>query len=73
MLNINDRPISTALKKKTENGFSIDDKREKHCNHPKVNPAIEESVRTFINAIPRIESHYLRAQTTREYIDTVKT
>ena len=27
----------------------------------------------FINAIPRIESHYLRSQTTREYVDGGKT
>ena len=71
-LNINDRPIRTALEKKTEKGFLTDDKRGKHGNQPKVNPEIKESVRTFINAIPRIESHYLRAQTTREYIDSSK-
>lgn len=71
-LSINDRPIRTALAKKTEKGFLTDDKRGKHGNQPKVNPEIKESVRIFINAIPRIESHYLRAQTTREYIDSSK-
>lgn len=34
-----------------------------------VNPAIKEGVIAHINSIPRIDSHYLRAQTTREYIE----
>lgn len=71
-LNINDRPIRTALKKTNGEGFIIDDKRGKHGKQPQVNPEIKDSVRIFINAIPRIESHYLRAQTTREYIDSSK-
>ncbi|KAK5647942.1 hypothetical protein RI129_002834 [Pyrocoelia pectoralis] len=46
--------------------------REKHGKQPTVDPKIKESVRKFIRAIPRIESHYLRAQTKREYIESGK-
>ncbi|CAG9760932.1 unnamed protein product [Ceutorhynchus assimilis] len=71
-LDLNDRPIRTALKKKTENGFLESDKRGKHGKHPTVDPSIKESVRAFIDKIPRVESHYLRAQTKREYIESGK-
>ncbi|CAK1553187.1 unnamed protein product [Leptosia nina] len=67
-LDLGDQAIKTALLKKTETGFIEEDKRGKHKNHPKVDLAVKESVVQFIHSIPRIESHYLRAQTTREYI-----
>lgn len=68
-LDINERTIKTALAKKTEAGFVAEDRRGKHGNHPSVDPEIKESVRKFINKIPRVESHYLRAQSNREYIE----
>ncbi|KAG5882972.1 hypothetical protein JTB14_026430 [Gonioctena quinquepunctata] len=71
-LDINDRPIRTALSKNTDNGFLEPDGRGKHGHQPTVDPEIEESIKTFINSIPRIESHYLRAQTTREFIESSK-
>lgn len=71
-LAINDRPIRTALKKKTESGFLESDKRGRHGKQPTIDPEIKESVRNFINKIPRVESHYLRAQTKREYIESGK-
>lgn len=67
-LNINDRPIRTVLKK-NKNGFIEDDKRGKHGKHSVIDPTIRQGVHDFINSIPRIESHYLRAQSSREYID----
>ncbi|KAG5871253.1 hypothetical protein JTB14_003398 [Gonioctena quinquepunctata] len=67
-----ERPIRTALSKKTDNGFLEPDGRGKHGHQPTVDPEIEESIKTFINSIPRIESHYLRAQTTREFIESSK-
>lgn len=71
-LDINDRPIRTALTKKTETGFLEGDMRGKHGNQPTVDIEIKDGVRNFIKAIPRIESHYLRAQSTREYIESGK-
>lgn len=68
-LDINDRPIRTVLMKKNETGFLTNDLRGKHGKQPTVDPEIKDSVKKFIDAIPRIESHYLRAQTTREYIE----
>ena len=35
----------------------------------KEDPAIKDGVIDHINTIPRIESHYLRAQSTREFIE----
>ncbi|CAG9769320.1 unnamed protein product [Ceutorhynchus assimilis] len=68
-LDINDRPIRTTVMKKSDTGFLFQDRRGKHGKQPVVAPEIKDSVRRFISAIPRIESHYLRAQTTREYIE----
>ncbi|XP_041968863.1 uncharacterized protein LOC121725818 [Aricia agestis] len=45
------------------------DNRGKHNNHSKLSDTVFESVRDHINSIPRTESHYLRANTTREFID----
>lgn len=66
-LGINDRPIRTILCKKV-NGFSGSDKRGKHGHHKKVNPLIKDSVRQHIDSIPRVESHYTRSHTNRDYI-----
>ena len=59
------KAIKTALSKKTESGVIKADLRGKHDHHPTIDPQIKQSVIDFINSIPRIESHYLRAQTTR--------
>lgn len=58
--------------KKNETGFVGKDLRGRHGKQPTVDREIKESVRQFINAIPRTDSHYLRAQTEREYIDSGK-
>lgn len=57
------------VNKKGKDGLVEAKKREKHSDHSKVDPAIRQSIHGFINSIPRIESHYLRAQTTREFIN----
>lgn len=71
-LDFKDRSIRTSLTKKTESGFIEGEKRGKHGKQPTVDPEIKESVRNFIRNIPRIESHYLRSQTTREFIESGK-
>lgn len=71
-LDVSYKAITTALSKKTELGGIQADLRGKHDNHPTIDPQIRQSVIDFINSIPRIESHYLRAQTTREFISSEK-
>ncbi|XP_063912660.1 uncharacterized protein LOC135129438 [Zophobas morio] len=72
ILDITDRPIRTVIKKNTD-GFVAADQRGKHGKHRVLNPDLGASIREHINSIPKIESHYLRAQTTREYIEGGKT
>lgn len=71
-LDINDKVIRTVIKKKDERGFIELDLRGKHDNHITVSPEIKNSMREFIQNIPRIESHYLRAKTSREFIESSK-
>lgn len=73
-LAINNRPIETALKKKNNNTniATMKDKRGSHGKQPKINEDLKAGVLSFINAIPKIESHYTRANTTKQYIDGSK-
>ena len=69
-LGITERQIRTVIKAKmTGTGMAPVDKRGKHGKHSKTDPEILDSVRSHINSIPRIESHYVRSDTTREFID----
>lgn len=67
-LDINDRVIRTVIAK-SENGFLKQDMRGKHNNHKKVAESIRQGIRSHINSIPRMESHYIRKDSSREYID----
>lgn len=69
---MNDRVIKTALSKKTELGLIEGELRGKHGNQPTIDPHVKQNVIDFINSIPKIESHYLRAQTTRQFISSDK-
>ncbi|CAK1581384.1 unnamed protein product [Parnassius mnemosyne] len=72
-IDINNRVIQTVIKKRTSAGFVEEDKRGKHHSHHKLPECVKESIRNHINSIPRIESHYLRQQTAREFIEGGKT
>lgn len=72
-LNISDRMIFTTQQKTNENNFLEEDLRGKHGNHKKNNPDLLKDIRDHINSIPRMESHYVRATTSKEYIDGGKT
>ncbi|CAG4960797.1 unnamed protein product [Parnassius apollo] len=54
-------------------GIIVEDLRGKHGNHSRVDDNIKDSLRNFIKAIPKIESHYCRTDTQKEYIDGSKT
>ncbi|CAG4968632.1 unnamed protein product [Parnassius apollo] len=47
----------------------LDDRRGKHEHHHRVEESLKDSAREFIRNIPKIESHYVYANTSREYID----
>lgn len=47
----------------------LDDQRGKHKHHHRVEDTLKDTAREFIRNIPKIESHYVRANTSREYID----
>ncbi|XP_050312713.1 uncharacterized protein LOC126747852 [Anthonomus grandis grandis] len=71
-LAINNRTIQTVLKKQKscESGTVIEtDKRGRHQNHKKISDEIKTQIRNHINSIPRIDSHYCRSRTTKEYIE----
>lgn len=68
-LGITERKIRTVIQGKTETGMAPIDNRGKHSNHRKTNPEVLASVRNHINSIPQIESHYVRSDTSREFID----
>lgn len=70
-LDINDKVILTVRKKTNVEGFVTEDLRGKHSKHAKLTEESAE-VCKFINSIPRIESHYIRAQSSRQYIEGSK-
>ncbi|XP_060809417.1 uncharacterized protein LOC132903927 [Amyelois transitella] len=73
-LGINDRPIRTVIEKFNSTGIIEPELRGKHKNHgTKVSAELLATVKRHIDSIPRIESHYLRQQTSREYIEGGKT
>ncbi|CAG9834557.1 unnamed protein product [Diabrotica balteata] len=71
-LDINDRPIRTVIDK-SEGVFLKGDQRGRRKKHFTVCETIKNKIRVHIKSIPKIESHYLRAQISREYIDGGKT
>ncbi|CAG9769723.1 unnamed protein product [Ceutorhynchus assimilis] len=64
-LDITDRMIRTTIAKIDLNGFVSDDLRGTHTSHTEIDPELLADIKNHINSIPRIESHYLRANTTR--------
>lgn len=72
-LDITDRMIYTIQTKTNESGFLLEDLRGKHGKHKKLSTQLLDDIRKHIDSIPRIESHYMRAATTRQYIDGSKT
>ncbi|XP_039293223.1 uncharacterized protein LOC120353480 isoform X1 [Nilaparvata lugens] len=68
-LSISNTFVNTALSKKDEMGIVQGDLRGKHVNHKKVDDSIKKGIREHIDSFCRIESHYCRADSKREYID----
>lgn len=75
-LGITTRTFRTVIEKQRScktGGIIGDELRGKHASHPKVNPQIIEGIKNHINTIPRVPSHYTRANTEKEYIEGSKT
>lgn len=73
-LDISAKMIRTVIAKQDDEGTLIPDMRGKSQSSRRNLPAnLVKGVMFHINSIPRIESHYLRAQTTKEFIDGGKT
>lgn len=75
-LAISHTAITTVLKKQLqcESGKVVDsDKRGLHKNHRKVSEDVKNTIRNHIRTIPRVESHYCRSHSSKEYIEGSKT
>lgn len=68
-LDVSNNTIATIRKKTNSEGFLESEKRGKHNNQKKVSDATKGNIRNHINLFPRIESHYCRSQTKKEYLD----
>ncbi|KAJ8877723.1 hypothetical protein PR048_022178 [Dryococelus australis] len=73
-LAINDRSIRTVLEKmnKVGNVLLESDLRVKHGKQKAVDPIIKEGIKQHIVSILKIERHYLRANTSRHFIEGIK-
>ncbi|CAG9827335.1 unnamed protein product [Diabrotica balteata] len=71
-LGITSKMIRT-VRYKTNNCNSVEEAgRGKNNSHRRVDDNLKEDIIRFINLIPRIETHYLRASTSREFISGPK-
>ncbi|KAJ8876802.1 hypothetical protein PR048_021249 [Dryococelus australis] len=71
-LDVGDKMIRNVIKN-LDDVFVEPLKRGNHFNHKTLDPAITERIVKHINCIPRVESHYLRQQISRQYINSSKT
>lgn len=72
-LDISDRMIFTVQTKVNDMGLMLEDMRGRHSHHKTLNKDLVNDIRQHIQSIPKIESHYLRATTSRQYINGGKT
>ncbi|CAB3231904.1 unnamed protein product [Arctia plantaginis] len=63
------RLLTMVIAKNNGSGFVEEEKRGKHGKQNKLSPDVIQGIKQHIDSIPRIESHYLRQQTTREFIN----
>ena len=69
-LGITGQWIKSALAKDTSAGSAPADLRGKHDNRPtRASEETKNSVRDHINSIPRVDAHYVREKSRRQYID----
>ena len=63
--------VKTALSKQTDLGTCDEERRGKHTKRGKQSKEVEkEAIRKHIRSFPRVESHYCRKQTEKEYLES---
>lgn len=62
-----------TVQSRINEGFMMDDLRGKHNQHKNLKPALLKDIKKHINMIPKIESRYVRASTSKQYIGGDKT
>lgn len=65
-LNISGSAISSFVNKSAVNDYN--DKRGRHKNHRKLDPVTRNLIKSHIESFPSMESHYVRAKSTRLYL-----
>ncbi|KAJ4431178.1 hypothetical protein ANN_19775 [Periplaneta americana] len=69
-LNIGEKTVITAKKKEAGGpSFVTDDRRGRHIPANKTNDQAAEGVREHINLFPRVESHYCRKSSTKQFLN----
>ena len=68
-LNISKQMINTAFNKLKKGSSQLVDKRGTSKIRPRTNEAKTQSVMEHINLFPRMESHYVRSDSQREYLE----
>lgn len=66
---VSDKMIRNCFNNLDSEGVLKPLQQGKHKNHQKISEELKKGVLDHIDSFPRIESHYLRAQTQREFID----
>lgn len=72
-LDISDRQLRTIKKKRESKGFVEKDQRGRKTEQKGRDENLVQDIKDHINSIPKIESHYLRASMSGEYISGEKT
>ncbi|XP_045499408.1 uncharacterized protein LOC123697033 [Colias croceus] len=68
-LQIGEQVVYTAVEKVTRADEGLKDKRGMHDNRPyKMNTATEATIKAHIDLFPKVESHYTRKDSKREYL-----
>ncbi|CAH2086925.1 unnamed protein product [Euphydryas editha] len=69
-LAISDKTIRTVVKRNSgPTGIQMQDNRGKHGKQLRLDAALKAGAKMHINSVARIESHYCRARSKREYIE----
>ena len=69
-LDVKEDEVRTSLAKLTEEVTMMAEEQGKHSKHQKISDTIREGIRAHVNSFPRVESHYTREQTKREYLES---
>lgn len=69
-LDISNNAVATVVSKTNENGYVEEEKRGKHSNRVnKTKDTMIQDIVDHINSFPRIDSHYCRSRTKKQYLE----